>query len=174
MCWILPGTKSFLNFAGKLLHLWGICKSPRTSTNWNKLIRIWICDRLFKKVLHKLSGYNIIHFTYHYCSVSCHCTDGIQKLKNVFIERCNNNKMFSTLVCHYAQTNTTVCRHPNPLHGPIRLTLPKHKLLRHLSLKSALVMPTKTQPFNQPWSVGPTLNANVMRLNVFVISDACF
>jgi len=178
MCWILPGTKSFLNFAGKLLHLWGICKSPRTSTNWNKLIHIWICDRLVKKVLHKLSVYSIIHFTYHYGSVFCHCTGGTQKLKNVFTERCNNKKMFSTLVCHYAQTNTTVRNHRQPLHGPVRLTLPKNKLLRHLSLNSAQVLPTKTQPYNQwksnPWSVRPTLDVNVKRLNVFVISDAYF
>ena len=33
MCWILPGISSFLNFGGNPCCLWGIWRSPRTSTS---------------------------------------------------------------------------------------------------------------------------------------------
>ena len=33
ICWILPGTSSFLNLLGREAHRCGICKSPNTSTN---------------------------------------------------------------------------------------------------------------------------------------------
>lgn len=33
MCWIFPGTSSFLNLAGRLLHRCGMWRSPNTNTN---------------------------------------------------------------------------------------------------------------------------------------------
>ena len=45
ICWMRPGTKSFLKLAGSVADLYGICKSPRTNTSiffrkyspWNDL-----------------------------------------------------------------------------------------------------------------------------------------
>ncbi len=61
MCWILPGTSNFLNLFGKLLARCGMCRSPTTNTNYNRMMtgyryKVDVLNQLnrFKSVLHSV------------------------------------------------------------------------------------------------------------------------